>query len=67
MVKKLDDLFYSIRFDTLRIIKEKDIDINALAFDLGIDQETFINNYIKRIDDFTFYLEAISLVENWEG
>ncbi len=63
----LDKLFENIKNITFALLREKNVDINALLFDLGIDKETFIKNYTKRIKDFTFYLETLSLVENWEG
>ena len=67
MNKELDNLFYNIKNTIFNIINEKNIDIELLSFDLGIDSTTFISNFSKRINDFTFYLQTLSLVENWEG
>lgn len=66
MDKQLDNLFLSIRATIYNLIKANHIDMNALVFDLGVDKETFIKNFSQRINDFSFYLETLSLVENWE-
>ena len=60
-------LYNNIKRDIIDIITEKEIDINALAFDLGIDTDTFINKLSNPSEDFCFYLQTLSLVENWEG
>lgn len=67
MDHQLDNLFLNIRTTILTLIKQNGVDMNALLFDLGIDKETFIKNFTHRINDFSFYLETLSLVENWEG
>ncbi len=66
MEDKLNNLFLSIRDSIFRLIEEKNVDVDILAFDLGISRQTFINNFSKRINDFTFYLQTLSLLENWE-
>lgn len=66
MEEKLNNLFYHIRESIFRLIQEKNVDVDILAFDLGISRNTFIENFNKRIDDFTFYLQTLSLLENWE-
>lgn len=65
MNQKLDNLFFNIRNTILNLIQEKKVDIDALTFDLGISRLVFINNLAKRIDDFTFYLQTLSVLENW--
>lgn len=67
MNKKLDELFIETRTKIYNLVQKNNIDINLLAFDLGVSREEFINNFNKRIDDFSFYLKALSLAENWEG
>ena len=67
MDTKLDNLFLNIRNTIFTLMQEKQVDIDALTFDLGISREKFVNNFSKRIDDFTFYLQTLSLLENWEG
>ena len=66
MEEKLNNLFLSIRDSIFRLIQEKNVDVDILAFDLGISRQTFINNFSKRINDFTFYLQTLSLLEKWE-
>ena len=67
MENNIENLFLSIRNTIFILIKENHVDVDALVFDLGIDRETFIQNFSKRVSDFTFYLQTLSLVENWEG
>lgn len=66
MKEQLDVLFVSIRNTILLMIKEKNIDIDCLAFDLGLNKQELLNNFSNRNDDFTFYLQTLSVVENWE-
>ncbi len=63
----LDVAFEKIRKDVFLLVKEKDIDIRCLAFDLGVNTDEFMNNFDHRIDDFYFYIAALDLAENWEG
>lgn len=67
MNQNLDNLFDNIKNTIFNLIYENNVDIDLLSFDLGIDSITFISNFSTRIDDFTFYLQTLSLVENWEG
>lgn len=66
MEVKLNSLFYDIKDTIIRLIQKKNIDIDILAFNLGISRNTFIENFNKRIDDFTFYLQTLSILESWE-
>ena len=66
MEEKLNNLFFYLRSDVFKLIQEKNIDVDILSFNLGIGRETFINNFSKRIDDFSFYLQTLSLLESWE-
>ena len=67
MEEKLNNLFFNIRDSIFRLIQEKNVDVDILAFDLGISRRTFIENFSKRINDFTFYLQTLSLLEKWEA
>ena len=67
MNERLDNFFINIRSTIIMLIQEKKVDIDCLAFDLGIDKEEFIYNLSRRINNFSFYLQTLSLVENWEG
>ena len=66
MEERLNNLFFHISETIFRIIQEKNVDIDVLAFDLGISRNAFIENFRKRNDDFTFYLQTLSLLEKWE-
>lgn len=67
MNSELLTLYNNIKKDIIEMITEKEIDINALSFDLGIDTDTFVYKLSNLSDDFSFYLRTLSLVENWEG
>ncbi len=66
MEEKLNNLFLNIREDIFKLIQEKNVDINFLAFNLGISKNSFLENFKNRIDDFSFYLQTLSLLENME-
>ena len=67
MENNLDELFRNMKKTIFYMIREKNIDISLLAFDLRTDTQTFFKNFDNRIEDFSFYLKTLSLVENWEG
>ena len=50
MDTKLDNLFLNIRNTIFTLMQEKQVDIDALTFDLGVNRETFVNNFSKRIE-----------------
>ena len=66
MEEKLNNLFLDIREIILDLIQRKHVDLDILSFKLGVSRKTFINNFYQRIDDYTFYLETLSLLERWE-
>lgn len=65
MENKLNNLFLNIRDSIFRLIQQKNVDVDILAFNLGISRQNLIDNFNNRIDDFTFYLQTLSLLENW--
>ena len=65
MENKLNNLFLNIRDSIFRLIQQKNVDVDVLAFNLGISRQNLIYNFNNRIDDFTFYLQTLSLLENW--
>lgn len=65
MEQKLNNYFYELRNTTFNMIREKNVDIDLLASELGIDRQTFIDNFTGRIDDFSFYLKTIELLDSW--
>ncbi len=66
MESKLDNLFYMVKEQVYKLMEEKDVDINILAFNLGVDRKTFIENFTRRIEDFTFYLKTLDVLDDWE-
>ena len=67
METNLNDLFLQIRERVIYLIDLKDVDVDILSFELGISRDSFISNFSKKIDDFSFYLQTLSLLEHWEG
>lgn len=61
-----NNLFDNIKNRIVKLVDEKNIDIDYLSFKLGLSSREFINNFYREIDDFTFYLQTLSLVEHWE-
>ena len=65
-LNKMNSLFLEIRTEIVRLIKEKKVDIDLLAFDLGISKDDFVNRLYNRYNDFTYYLHTLATLENWE-
>ncbi len=59
---KLDQLFLAIRSDCLTLIQDKKIDMEDLAFDLGLSLNEFISRFQRRHSDFSFYLRTYRLL-----
>ena len=65
MSEKLDNLFQEIKNECLVNIRDKHIDIEELAFELGMDLNVFLDFFMTRHSDFSFYLKAYDLILNW--
>ena len=65
-MEKLNNMFYEIRNAAFNQIREKNIDIDLLAFELGIDRELFIDRFTHIYEDFSFYLKTMELIDSWE-
>ena len=61
-MKKLDELFESIRNECLKIINNKKIDLNELSFVLGCNQEELTNILINKDEDFSVYLKLYDVM-----
>lgn len=61
-----NNLFDNLKNRIVKLVYEKNIDIDYLSFKLGLSSREFIKNFYREIDDFTFYLQTLSLVEHWE-
>ena len=66
-LKKLNSTFEELREEIYKQIKEKNVNLDDLAFDLGIDRVTFIEKMTEITGNYSFYLRTIDLLENWEG
>ena len=66
-MEEINSLFFHIRERIFRLIQEKNVNIDLLSFNLGISRDTFINNFNNKVEDFSFYLETLSLLEHWEA
>lgn len=66
MNDNLDSIYEDIKKRVFELMEIKNIETNEIAFDLGVDTQTFINNFNHRIDDMGFYFQALHLAENWE-
>lgn len=66
MEQNLNNLFYNIRNTIFNKIQEKGISIEDLSSDLNITSQEFLSNFNKKIEDFTFYLETLSIIESWD-
>ena len=55
MERQLDNLFLEIKTKVIHLMQEKNVDIDDLVFALGVTRQYFINNFLKRINDFSFY------------
>ena len=49
MESRLDSLFYVVKEQVYKLMQEKDVDINILAFNLGIDRQTLIEKFTNDI------------------
>ena len=54
MERQLDNLFLEIKTKVIHLMQEKNVDIDDLVFALGVTRQCFINNFLKRINDFSF-------------
>ena len=59
--------FEEIRVKTFNLLAQKKVDIEEFLDTLGVTREKFVENYSHDIHDFPFYIEALLLLENWEG
>ena len=64
-MKKLDELFESIRNECLKIINNKKVDLDELSFVLGCNQEELTNILINKDEDFSVYLKLYDVLVEW--
>lgn len=63
----LDKTFLEIKVECLNMIKEKNVDLYELSFELGISLEQFVKNFQSRTKDFSFYLRTYNILLEWEA
>ena len=63
---KRNYLFNLIKMDCINLINKKNVDIEDLAFDLGISKEQLIKVFNEKCEDFTIYLKAYNILSEWE-
>lgn len=63
-IKNTQELFNSIRKDSLKLIKEKNVDLDMLAFECDISTRKLIELLNKKDNDLLIYLKIYNtLVE----
>lgn len=65
MKKELDILFNNIVKDSLELIKEKNVDLDELAFRVGISTNKLKESLTSRDEDFSIYFRTYNLLLNW--
>lgn len=59
------EIFNSIRKDSLRLIKEKKVDLDMLAFECNITTKRLVNLFEKKDDDMLIYLKIYNTLVEW--
>lgn len=65
MPNKLDILFHQIVKECLSLIKLKNVDLEELAFKIGISTDRLNESLISRDKDFSIYFRAYGLLLDW--
>ncbi len=61
----ITEIFNSIRKDSLRLIKEKKVDLDMLAFECDITTKKLVNLFEKKDDDMLIYLKIYNTLVEW--
>ena len=61
----ITEIFNSIRKDSLRLIKEKKVDSDMLAFECDITTKKLVNLFEKKDDDMLIYLKIYNTLVEW--
>ncbi len=64
-MKKLDELFESIRNDCLKLIDNKKVDLDILSFMIGCSQEELTKILLNKNEDFSVYLKLYDVLVEW--
>lgn len=63
--KNSDEYFYAIRNDSLKLIYEKNVNLDDLAFKAGMNKETLIKVFNKKDDNLLIYLRIYGILLEW--
>lgn len=64
-IKNTQELFNSIRKDSLILIKEKNVDLDMLAFECDISTRKLIELLNKKDNDLLIYLKIYNTLVEW--
>lgn len=65
ITNQLDVLYNKIVKESLDLIKSKNIDLDELAFKIGISSERLKKALLSRDEDFSIYFRAYDLLLEW--
>lgn len=65
ITNQLDVLYNQIIKESLELIKSKKIDLDELAFKIGISSERLKKALLSRDEDFSIYFRAYDLLLEW--
>ncbi len=64
-IKNTQELFNSIRKDSLKLIKEKNVDLDMLAFECDISTRKLIELLNNKDNDLLIYLKIYNTLVEW--
>ena len=65
--KEIKDEIKKLKQNIFKLIEEKNVDVDMLSFELGIDRISFIQNMSKTDGNYEFYIRTLDLLDKWEG
>ncbi len=64
-IENTDDFFYSIRNDCLRLIYQKKVDLDMLAFECDMTTKKLVKIFDKKNNDLLIYLKVYNTLVEW--
>ncbi len=55
----------NIKVDCLELIKQKNVDLEELSFELGVSLNKFIDLFKNNEDEYLFYFKTYNLLIEW--
>lgn len=65
ITNQLDVLYNKIVKESLDLIKSKNIDLDELAFKIGISSDRLKKSLLSRDEDFSIYFRTYDLLLDW--